>query len=78
MIALSTPRSKSVSQVMYDEKSSKLIIDFRDNPYLYVYHGVPRSVFDQLVHVEQIGGSVGQFRRKYINSKIYKREKILK
>ena len=47
-------RSTMIDQVAFDEAASVLSISFRDSG-KYLYHGVPRAIYDGLCAAESLG-----------------------
>lgn len=47
-------RSTMIDHVAYDEAASVLSISFRDSG-RYLYHGVPRAIYDGLCAAESLG-----------------------
>jgi len=52
--------SSNVEQIGYDEASSELHVIFLRSPTLYVYLGVPRELFDQLLASESKGSFINR------------------
>ena len=56
-------QSSALEQVSYDESGHTLRARFRETGRTYVYRGVPRDLYDQLIHAESIGAYFNTYIR---------------
>jgi hypothetical protein len=62
--------SSSIAGLDYDEETSQLYVRFHDNDATYVYHLVPRQVFEELMRAASMGAYLNQkIKPKYPVSK---------
>jgi len=60
MVDMQFISSSNVEQIGYDDQYSELHVKFLSSPFTYVYHSVPRSVYDDLMAAPSKGSFLAQ------------------